>query len=90
MKQQLQSFIRSGGYAWPGGYQCHLVMDDGEVLCVKCAHENYRLIRQAEKAYRDSWKPLGVEVYWEGPAEQCAHCGADIPSAYGDPSEDAA
>lgn len=94
MKTRLQAFIRSHGYAWPGGYPCILIMSDGECLCADCARANYRLIRQADKSQsRDGWCPDDLAIHWEGPAEQCAHCGTDIPSAYGDPDapeEDAA
>lgn len=28
---------------------------------------------------------VAVEVYWEGPDDTCSHCGASLPSEYGDP-----
>jgi hypothetical protein len=81
-RQALQSFIRSNGYAWPGGYPCALLMADGEVIDAQAARENYRLIRRAVS--RD-WTPVDVFVHWEGPPMTCAHSGRSIPSAYGDP-----
>jgi hypothetical protein len=81
MKNELQSFIRSNGYAWPGGYPCALLMADGEVLDARAARENYRLIRRATG--RD-WEPVAVFVHWEGEPLICAHSGRAIESAYGD------
>jgi len=77
----LQSFIRSGGFAWPGGYQCALMMADGECLDARSARENYRLIRR--QTGRD-WTALCVFIHWEGEPLTCAHSGREIPSAYGE------
>lgn len=84
-KQELQSFIRSGGYAWPGGYQCALLMADGEVIDAQSARENYRLIRRETGA---DWRAAAVFVHWEGDDLQCAHSGRVIPSAYGVPENE--
>ena len=78
--QTLQTFIRSGGYAWPGGYQMALLMRDGEVIDAQSARENYRLIREA-------MRHPGSARDWEGEPIVCAHSGRDIPSAYGIPEE---
>ena len=79
----LKEFIRSGGYAWPGGYQCALLMADGEIIDAQAARENYRLIRR--EAGRD-WTPVEVFIHWEGEPLYCAHSGREIPSAYGEQS----
>lgn len=76
----LQAFIRSGGFAWPGGYPCALLMADGEVIDAQAARENYRLIRRAESP---DWTPSGVFIHWEGEPLTCAHSGRLIDSAYG-------
>ena len=86
-KAELQLFIRSGGYAWPGGYQCALLMRDGEVIDAQAARENYRQIRRnmvPAPASRD-WEPCAVFIHWEGEPLICAHSGREIPSAYGVP-----
>lgn len=75
----LQQFIRSNGYAWPGGYQCALMMLDGEVIDAQAARENYRLIRRSNE--RD-WTPVAVFIHWEGEPLICAHSGREIPPAY--------
>ena len=83
-RAKLQEFIRSGGFAWPGGYPCALLMSDGEVIDAKAARENYRLIRR--KTGPD-WTPVDVFVHWEGEPLFCAHSGREIPSAYGEAEE---
>lgn len=81
MKTELQSFIRSNGYAWPGGYPCALLMLDGEVIDARAARENYRAIRRGDST---DWRPVAVFVHWEGEPLICAHSGRAIESAYGD------
>lgn len=89
-KIDLQQFIRSNGYAWPGGYPCALLMADGEVIDAQSARENYRQIRDNMRdvargdhpANRD-WLPVDVFVHWEGDPLTCAHSNREIPSAYG-------
>ena len=77
----LKQFIRSGGFAWPGGYQMALLMADGEVIDAQAARENYRLIRR--ETGKD-WTPVDVFIHWEGDSLYCAHSGREIPSAYGE------
>lgn len=79
-KSALQEFIRMGGFAWPGGYPCALLMADGEFIDAKAARENYRLIRR--ELGRD-WTPVDIFIHWEGEPLICAHSGRLIPSAYG-------
>lgn len=79
--------LRAGPYAWPGGYPLLFVMTDGECLCPKCARDNRALLRVAlrDNDRRSGWHPAGLAIHWEGLPEICAHCGTEIPSAYGDP-----
>lgn len=79
-RNDLQSFIRSNGYAWPGGYPCVLMMADGEVIDAQSARENYRLIR---RGFEPDWQASGILVHWEGEPLRCAHSGRLIESAYG-------
>ena len=89
-KDSLQSFIRSGGFAWPGGYPCALLMKDGVVIDARAAKENYRQIRQCMKDYLKGWSaekywtPEAVFIHWEGEPLICAHSGRFINSAYGE------
>ena len=84
--EALKNFIRSGGYAWPGGYQCALLMADGEVIDAQAARENYRLLRKAmrDRDYARDWTPVEVFIHYEGEPLYCAHSGREIPSAYGE------
>lgn len=85
-KSDLQSFVRSGGFAWPGGYPMALLMSDGEVIDSKSVRENYRTIRRAQRLSRsDCWTPAEVFIHWEGEPLTCAHSGRMIESAYGVP-----
>ena len=77
----LKQFIRSGGFACPGGYQMALLMADGEVIDAQAARENYRLIRR--ETGKD-WTPIEVFIHWEGDSLYCAHSGREIPSSYGE------
>jgi hypothetical protein len=82
--QDLKQFVRSGGFAWPGGYPVVLLMMDGECIDAQSARENYRLIRRnmRDRADRD-WIPAALFIHWEGEPIQCAHSGRMIESAYG-------
>ena len=72
-------------YAWPGGYELFLVTSDGGVLCAKCARAEFGLIaRSTIQGAQDGWRAEVVDIHWEGAAETCAHCNAEIPSAYGE------
>ena len=83
-KEQLQEFIRSNGYAWPGGYQCALLMRDGGVIDAQSARENYRLIRRGDDP---CWQAELVFINWEGESLYCDHSGREIPSVYGETEE---
>lgn len=73
-------------YAWPGGYPLVYVCDDGETLCAACMNRESESVHYDGSA--DGWRVDAVDVYYEGPSLQCAHCGATIDSAYGDPWAD--
>ena len=83
-KTNLQEFIRSNGYAWPGGYPCALLMRDGGVIDAQSARENYKLIRRGDEPW---WQAEAVFIHWEGESLWCDHSGREIPSAYGEIEE---
>lgn len=82
---ELKNFIRSGGWAFPGGYPCALLMNDGESIDAQSARENYRLIRYAMRSNdrHSGWFPEAVFIHYEGESIVCAHSGRLIESAYG-------
>jgi len=87
--EAVRDYIREP-YAWPGGYPKVLIMGDGEVLCAKCARENYRVISSITRAFAwsDGWFAVDVEVYWEGEQLHCCNCTNVIESAYGEVEDD--
>ncbi len=68
-----------------GCYPCMYQTADGEVLCPDCANGKNGSEALTADAFDRQWHIVGGDVFWEGPAETCAHCGASIESAYGDP-----
>lgn len=81
---------RSDGKLWSftsvGSYTLVYLTRDHEVLCPDCANgENGS--EACEGHEEAQWDLVGCDVYWEGPPVQCAHCGCDIESSYGDPEE---
>lgn len=72
-------------YAWPGGYPIAYLFADGGCCCPACANgENGSEASEAAET-PDDWRLIAGDVHWEGEAEHCDHCGAEIPSAYGMP-----
>jgi hypothetical protein len=60
----------------PGMYPIIYITRDHAIICATCASGPDEDIADAD-------------VYWEGPAEVCEGCNVEIPSAYGDPDEEA-
>lgn len=73
-------------YAWPGGYPIVYVLGDGASLCPSCANGEHGS-DASETADDPAWRLVDVMIHYEGPPEVCAHCGAEIESAYGDPDD---
>lgn len=82
----LKAAIRSGPYAWPGGYPCYFIATDGEALSFEAVRKNVRLaMREVQHpAHRQEWRVIGFEVNWEDANLFCAHTNARIESAYAD------
>lgn len=76
-----------GAYAWPGGYPMIYVSADGGVLCPDCANGRNGSEATTDPDAPANWRLTAGCVHWEGPAEVCDHCGADIESAYGELDE---
>ena len=73
-------------YAWPGGYPMIYLVDDGETLCPACANGENGSEASEDALPRSGWRLVAADVHWEGAPVVCAHCGAAIESAYGDPT----
>lgn len=75
--------LKSGPYAWPGGYPLFYVTGDGAALCFGCAKkEGHRIIDSIRNHCNDGWKVEAIDVNWEDPELYCDHCNQAIESAY--------
>lgn len=63
---------RPGGYPVVAYYEC-------ETLCMDCARKIY-----LDEMTKAGGEIMHIDIYYEGPVEHCADCGAEIESAYGD------
>lgn len=67
-------------FAWPGGYEKALIMDDGGVICHKCAKSEYwNILHSTRGDYRDGWQVCAVFLvdHVDGPV-YCAHCSNNL------------
>ena len=75
--RQVKQAIRNP-YAWPGGYQLSIIMNDGAAICPDCAKKEYRQVcHDTIKAWRTGWDAAGVDILWEG-GNYCDHCNANL------------
>ena len=83
--KQLKEAIRSGPYAWPGGYPMFAIMTDGGALCFDCLRSEWREIVDAHKRSDTTggWMVEGLDINWESADLTCDHCSKEIESAYG-------
>ena len=83
--KSLKEALRNGPYAWPGGYPCYFIADDGEALSFDAVRENYRLVLSSVKhKQNDGWRVIGVDINWEDHDLICSHSGKKIEAAYGE------
>jgi hypothetical protein len=82
--------VREGSRTSLGCYPLAFLMADGEALCPSCAKAERRecLEAIAHGSRQDQWRPVALEVHWEGEPLTCAHCDGAIESAYGEPDDD--
>lgn len=84
--QQLKAELRTGQYAWPGGYPKYFVTDDGQAMSFDSVKKNYRLVLDSVKhGNNDGWRVVDVDINWEDDHLICCHSGEIIESAYGSP-----
>ncbi|RPJ39989.1 MAG: hypothetical protein EHM35_00725 [Planctomycetaceae bacterium] len=79
--RELAATLRAGEFAWPGGYRLAFITEDGELLCFKCARENFAQIARAIKDRAgDGWRIVATTNLGEQDpdeqAETCANCYA--------------
>jgi hypothetical protein len=80
-----------------GGYPLYAITQDGGALCHDCFKDNYKLIRQAQRAHDNGgqcpsesygWNVVAVQVNWEDSTLYCDHCSDTIECAYSGDEED--
>ncbi len=100
MSDCLELLTQSGAYVYKGQlslptytmlgcYPLTYYTADFETLCSDCATTDYFEWLYAIPA-GEQWQydpPVHVDVYWEGPTDNCAGCNKPIESAYGDPED---
>ena len=72
-------------FAWPGGYPKYIFLEDGELICNKCARAEWRnMLWSTKHDLRDGWGIAGASIVWESEhGEYCSHCGTQLETAYG-------
>jgi hypothetical protein len=81
--KQLKESLRSGAYAWPGGYPLYFITSDGASLSFDAVRENFRsVIWSIRHKINDGWRVVGVDINWEDHSLFCDHSGMQIESAY--------
>lgn len=83
---QVKATLRSGAYAWPGGYPLFLITSDGAALCFECARKEFRqIVWDYLNKCATGWKVEACEVNYEDPELYCDHCSQRIETAYAEP-----
>ena len=86
--KDLKNQLRSGPFAWPGGYPLYFITDDCAALSFDAVSENLRsVLWSIRNEVNDGWRVIGCDVNWEDASLYCDHTGKRIESAY---AEDAA
>lgn len=75
----LKDIVRNP-FAWPGGYEKALLMDDGGVVCRVCAKSEYgNILHSTRGEYNDGWDVRGSFLVEHVDNEtQCDHCNKEI------------
>lgn len=85
---QFGKALKTGPYAWPGGYPLFFITSDGAALCFKCAKEQGKQVTDSIRTKcNDGWRIVAMDANWEDPSLYCDHCNKQIESAYADDDE---
>ena len=81
---EIKNLIRTGPYAWPGGYPMYFIYSDGEAGCFECVRRDWRQTVYAHITgdKRDTLYIEGYEINYEDGDLFCGSCGNRIESAY--------
>ena len=84
----LESVLKDGPYAWPGGYPLYFVTKDGGVLSFKAVEENRTEVDSAIREDNDrQWRVVACYINWEDSDLVCDHTNERIESAYAEPDD---
>lgn len=82
---------KSDGRYWSftsvGSYTLIYIVADGGILCPDCANGDNGSEATEDPIADKQWRLIGCQTYDEGPPIPCEHCGKEIESSYGDPSQ---
>lgn len=82
---QLRATLRTGPYAWPGGYQMYFITSDGAALSFETVRDNYDQVSWSiRNNCNDGWRVYAVDINYEDNELYDGHTNEKIPSAYGD------
>ena len=82
--KDLEEALERGPYAWPGGYPCFFITNDGAALSFDTVKDNIDDVREAMADPNDhsGWRVEAVDVNWEDPELYDDVTGDRIESAY--------
>jgi hypothetical protein len=81
----LKAALRSGQYAWPGGYPMYFITSDGAALSFDSVRENLCSVLWAMKNKADDgWRVVACDTNYEDADLICDHSGKEIECAYKD------
>ena len=81
---EIKTALRSGPYAWPGGYPIYFITADGAALSFKAVRNEWRNIVWAHLHNNKTcgWFIEGIDINWEDSTLYCDHTNERIESAY--------
>ena len=83
--KKLHEVLKSGPYAWPGGYPLFFITSDGAALSFEAVNQEIESVQDSiETECNDGWQVVAVDVNWEDENLLCDHTGEKIQSAYGE------
>jgi hypothetical protein len=81
---EIKTVLRSGPYAWPGGYPLYFITADGAALSFKAVRNEWRNIVWAHlhNSRTCGWFIEAADINWEDSTLCCDHTNERIESAY--------
>lgn len=81
--QDIKNELRSGQFAWPGGYPKYFITADGAALSFEAVRAEFKnVVWSYMNDCSDGWLVAGVDINWEDQELFCEHTNKPIESAY--------